>query len=172
MFPDTRIKTFKDFSYTSNWLKSTRLVEPNDEIRWKKKLNLGRHVLDIGVAWLHSCYFLYIFVIVKHSMNWERRKTKFNHGFVLRGDHRQCLFSNSFVKNQRFPFLLIRTETKLAEENLRIKNTTQRNLVDAESHWSESQLNQENNILIIRTLLSFCVATNQKWFLARLPVFG
>ena len=52
----------------------------------------------------------------------------------MRGDHRQYFLSNSFVKNQRFPFILIRTETKPAEENLRIKNKTQRNLVDAESH--------------------------------------
>ena len=29
-----------------------------------------------------------------------------------------------------------------AEENLRIKNTTQRNLI----HWSEQKLDQENNI--------------------------
>ena len=29
-----------------------------------------------------------------------------------------------------------------AEENLRIKNTTQRNLI----HWSEPKLDQENNI--------------------------
>ena len=49
---------------------------------------------------------------------------------TMRGDHRQYLFSNYFVKNQRFPFLLIRTETKPAEENLRIKNTTQGNLVN------------------------------------------
>ena len=174
MFPEIRIKAFKGFSYTSNWLKSTRLVEPNDEIRLKKKLNLGRHVLYIGVAWLYSSYFLLILVIVKHSMNWERRKMKCNHGFVLWGVITANFFYQilSFVKNQRFPFLLIRTETKPAEENLRIKNKTQRNLFDAESHWSEPQLNQENNIWIIRTLLSFCVATSQKWSLARLPVFG
>ena len=51
IFPDFRIKMFKDFSRTSNWLKSTRLVKPNDYIRLKKKLNLERHVLDIR---LHS----------------------------------------------------------------------------------------------------------------------
>ena len=83
---------------------------------------------------------------------------------TMRGDHRQYFLSNSFVKNQRFPFILIRIETKPAEENLRIKKKTQRNLVDTESHWSEPQLNQDNNIWIIRTLLSFCVATNHKWF--------
>ena len=65
---------------------------------------------------------------------------------IMRGDHRQYFLSNSPIKDQQFPFLLIRTETKPAEENLRIKNTAQRNLVDAESHGSESQLNQENNI--------------------------
>ena len=53
---------------------------------------------------------------------------------AMRGDHRPYFFSNSVIKNQRFPLLLIRTETKLAEENLRIKNKTQKNLVDAESH--------------------------------------
>ena len=64
---------------------------------------------------------------------------------TMRGDHRRYFIANSVIKNQRFP-LLIRTETKPAEENLRIKNKTQMNLVDAESHWSEPQLNQENNI--------------------------
>ena len=64
----------------------------------------------------------------------------------MRGDHRRYFLLNSVIKNQRFPFLLIRTETKPAEENLIIKNKTQKNLVDAESHWSEPQLNQENNI--------------------------
>ena len=53
---------------------------------------------------------------------------------AMRGDHRRYFLSNSFIKNQRFPLLLIRTETKPAEENLRIKNKMQRNLVDAESH--------------------------------------
>ena len=53
---------------------------------------------------------------------------------TMKGDHRQYFLSNSAIKNQQFPFLLIRTETKPAEENLRIKNTTQRNLFDAESH--------------------------------------
>ena len=53
---------------------------------------------------------------------------------AMRGDHRRHFLLNSVIKNQRFPFLLIRTETKLAEENLRIKNKTQKNLVDAESH--------------------------------------
>ena len=53
---------------------------------------------------------------------------------AMRGDHRRYFLSNSFIKNQRFPLLLIRTETKPAEENLRIKNKTQRNLADAESH--------------------------------------
>ena len=65
---------------------------------------------------------------------------------TMRGDHRQYFLSNSAIKNQQFPFLLIRTETKPAEENLRIKNTTQRNLADTESHSSDPQLNQENNI--------------------------
>ena len=65
---------------------------------------------------------------------------------TMRGDNRQYFLLNSVIKNQRFPFLLIGTETKPAEENLRIKNKTQRDLVDAESHWSEPQLNQENNI--------------------------
>ena len=65
---------------------------------------------------------------------------------AMRGDHRRYFLLNSVIKNQRFPFLLIRTETKPAEENLRIKNKTQKNLVDAESHWSEPQQNQENNI--------------------------
>ena len=32
------------------------------------------------------------------------------------------------------------------EENLRIKDTTQRNLVDAQIHRSEPKLDQENNI--------------------------
>ena len=53
---------------------------------------------------------------------------------TMRGDNRQYFLLNSVIKNQRFPFLLIRTEIKLAEENLRIKNKTQKNLVDAESH--------------------------------------
>ena len=53
---------------------------------------------------------------------------------TMRGDHRRYFLSNSFIKNQRFPLLLIRTETKPAEENLIIKNKTQMNLVDAESH--------------------------------------
>ena len=65
---------------------------------------------------------------------------------TMRGDNRQYFLLNSVIKNQRFPFLLTGTETKPAEENLRIKNKTQRNLVDAENHWSEPQLNQENNI--------------------------
>ena len=65
---------------------------------------------------------------------------------TMRGDNRQYFLLNSVIKNQRFPFLLIGTETKPAEENLRIKNKTQRNLVDAENHRSEPQLNQENNI--------------------------
>ena len=165
MFPEIRIKAFKGFSYTSNWLKSTRLVEPNDEIRLKKKLNLGRHVLYIGVAWLYSSYFLLILVIVKHSMNWERRKMKCNHGFVLWG----VITANIFfqIRSSRVnDFHLFSSELKLNRQKriLRIKNKTQRNLVDAESHWSEPQLNQENNIWIIRTLLSFCVAINHKWF--------
>ena len=165
MFPEIRIKAFKGFSYTSNWLKSTRLVEPNDEIRLKKKLNLGRHVLYIGVAWLYSCYFLLILVIVKHSMNWERRKMKCNHGFVLWG----VITANIFFKilwSRINDFHLFSSELKLNRQKriLRIKNKTQRNLVDAESHWSDPQLNQENNIWIIRTLLSFCVAINHKWF--------
>ena len=49
---------------------------------------------------------------------------------IMRGDHRQYFLSNSPIKDQQFPFLLIRTETKPAEENLRIKNTTQGNLVN------------------------------------------
>ena len=53
---------------------------------------------------------------------------------TMRGDHRRYFLSNSVIKNQRFPLLLIRTETKPARENLRIKNKTQKNLVDAESH--------------------------------------
>ena len=53
---------------------------------------------------------------------------------TMRGDNRQYFLLNSVIKNQRFPFLLIGTETKPAEENLRIKNKTQRDLVDAESH--------------------------------------
>ena len=53
---------------------------------------------------------------------------------TMRGDNRQYFLLNSVIKNQRFPFLLIRTETKLAEEKFRIKNKTQKNLVDAESH--------------------------------------
>ena len=55
---------------------------------------------------------------------------------TTRGDHRRYFLSNSVIKNQRFPLLLlfIRTETKPAEENLIIKNKTQMNLVDAESH--------------------------------------
>ena len=52
---------------------------------------------------------------------------------TMRGDHRRYFLSNSVIKNQQFP-LLIRTETKPAKENLRIKNKTQKNLVDAESH--------------------------------------
>ena len=161
MFPEIRIKAFKGFSYTSSWLKSTRLVEPNDEIRLKKKLNLGRHVLDIGVAWLYSCYFLLILVMVKHN------------GFVLWGVITANIFFQ-ILSSRINDFHLFSSEPKLNRQKriLRIKNKTQRNLVDAESHWSEPQLNQENNIWIIRTLLSFCVATNQKWFLARLPVFG
>ena len=165
MFPEIRIKAFKGFSYTSNLLKSTRLVEPNDEIRLKKKLNLGRHVLYIGVAWLYSCYFLLILVIVKHSMNWERRKMKCNHGFVLWGVITANIFFQ-ILSSRINDFHLFSSEPKLNRQKriLRIKNKTQRNLVDAESHWSEPQLNQENNIWIIRTLLSFCVATNHKWF--------
>ena len=165
MFPEIRIKAFKGFSYTSSWLKSTRLVKPNDEIRLKKKLNLGRHVLYIGVAWLYSCYFLLILVIVKHSMNWERRKMKCNHGFVLWGVITANIFFQ-ILSSRVNDFHLFSSELKLNRQKriLRIKNKTQRNLVDAESHWSEPQLNQENNIWIIRTLLSFCVAINHKWF--------
>ena len=165
MFPEIRIKAFKGFSYTSNLLKSTRLVEPNDEIRLKKKLNLGWHVLYIGVAWLYSCYFLLILVIVKHSMNWERRKMKCNHGFVLWGVITANIFFQ-ILSSRINDFHLFSSELKLNRQKriLRIKNKTQRNLVDAESHWSEPQLNQENNIWIIRTLLSFCVAINHKWF--------
>ena len=46
---------------------------------------------------------------------------------TMRGDHRRYFLANSVIKNQRFPLLLIRTETKPAEENLRIKNKTQMN---------------------------------------------
>ena len=36
---------------------------------------------------------------------------------------------------------MTKNERGLAEENLRIKDTTESNLVDAESHWSEPKLN-------------------------------
>ena len=41
------------------------------------------------------------------------------------------------------PFIWAENESRLARENLTIYNTTQRNLVDAESHWSEPKLYQE-----------------------------
>ena len=39
----------------------------------------------------------------------------------MRGDHGQCSLSNSGIKNQQFPFLLIRTEIEPAEENSKIR---------------------------------------------------
>ena len=41
------------------------------------------------------------------------------------------------------PFTWAKSERRPAEENLTFKNTTQMNLIDAESHRSEPKLDQE-----------------------------
>ena len=112
------------------------------------------------------------------SLHWRLPQ---RHQCNMTGDQGWCSLSNSVIKNQQFPFLLIRTEIEPAEENLELRTEISKskpiltNAKELSWRWKSlirSAIEQENKIWIIRTLLFFCVATSQKWFLARLSESG